>query len=187
MDVLRGFFFLYCVIWQYSCSYKIVLFYTHRNSNFFYIRSSRIRIQNFQNRIRCKIEWIRYAKLQCYLERAVLDCAGADKSDNDGHDVDGELELQELRDGVVHVPAPHHRLHYTREVIVGKDDVRGLLGHVCAGYPHGETNVGLLKSRGVVCPVTCDGDHLPGSRDVAVDDSLDERVLVDGLGTSENP
>lgn len=64
------------------------------------------------------------------LERAVLYSAGTDECDDDGDHVDGELELQELGDGVVHVAAPHHGLHYGREVVVRQDDVRRFLGHV---------------------------------------------------------
>lgn len=49
----------------------------------------------------------------------------------DSHHINGELKLQKLGDAVVHVSPPHHGLHYTGEVIVRQDDVRGLLGHVC--------------------------------------------------------
>ena len=60
-----------------------------------------------------------------------------DAGPSEGHDhryhVDRQLELQELGDAVIDVPPPHHRLHDAAEVVVGEDDVRGLLGHVCAG------------------------------------------------------
>ena len=56
--------------------------------------------------------------------------AGAGEGHDDGDHVDGELELQELGDAVVDVPAPHHGLHDAAEVIVCQDDVRRLLRHV---------------------------------------------------------
>lgn len=58
--------------------------------------------------------------------------AGARESHDDGHHVDGQLELQELGDAVVDVAAPHHRLDDAGEVVVRQDDVRSLLGHVSA-------------------------------------------------------
>jgi len=68
-----------------------------------------------------------------HFQRAVLDGASAHKGYHHSHDVDGELELEELGDRVVHVPAPHHRLDDAGEVVVRQDDVRRLLGHVSAG------------------------------------------------------
>ena len=121
-----------------------------------------------------------------YLERTVLDGAGADKGHDHGHHVNGELKLQELGDGIVHVPAPHHCLHYAREVVVGEYDIGGLLGHVRAGDAHGKPDVGLLESRRVVGSVPGDRHHLPGHGDVGVDDALYERVLVDRLGSSQH-
>lgn len=59
--------------------------------------------------------------------------AGAGERYDDGHDVDGELKLQELGDAVVDVSAPHHSLYDAGEVVVGQDDVRGFLGHVSPG------------------------------------------------------
>ena len=57
--------------------------------------------------------------------------AGAGESDYDGHNVDSELELEELGDAVVDVPAPHHRLHDAAEVVVGQDDIWRFLGDIC--------------------------------------------------------
>lgn len=59
--------------------------------------------------------------------------AGPGEGHDDGHHVDGELELQELGDAVVDVPPPHDGLDDAGEVVVGQDDVRRLLRHVCAG------------------------------------------------------
>ena len=56
--------------------------------------------------------------------------AGSGEGHNDGDHIDSELELQELGDAVVDVPAPHHSLHDAAEVIVCQDDVRRLLRHV---------------------------------------------------------
>jgi len=64
---------------------------------------------------------------------AYLCDAGAGERHDHGHHVDGQLELQELGDAVVDVPAPHDGLHDAVEVVVGQDDVGRLLGHVGAG------------------------------------------------------
>ena len=53
------------------------------------------------------------------LEGAVLNGACADEGHHHRHHVHRQLELQKLRDGVVHVPAPHDRFHDAREVVVG--------------------------------------------------------------------
>jgi len=63
-----------------------------------------------------------------------LNDAGSDKGDGDGNHVDGELELEELCDAVVHVATPHHRFHDTREVVVRQNDVRRLLCHVRSSH-----------------------------------------------------
>ena len=65
-------------------------------------------------------------------ELTYFDCACAEEGDDDGHDVDGQLELEELGDAVVDVAAPHHRFDDAREVVVGQDDVRRLFRYVCA-------------------------------------------------------
>ena len=64
------------------------------------------------------------------LQRRILDDAGSDERDDDGDDVHGELELEELGNAVVHIPAPHDGLHDTAEVVVGEDNVGSLLGHI---------------------------------------------------------
>lgn len=68
-----------------------------------------------------------------HFERRIADDADADEGDGNGDDVNCELELQELGDRVVHVPAPHDGLHDGREVVVGQDDVACLLCHVSSG------------------------------------------------------
>lgn len=60
-----------------------------------------------------------------------LSDAGSGEGHDDGHDVDRELELQELGDAIVDVSPPHHRLDDAAEVVIGQDDVRRLFGHVC--------------------------------------------------------
>ena len=67
------------------------------------------------------------------LEWRVLDGASADEGHDDGHDVDRQLELQELCDTVVHVPSPHDGLDDAAEVVVSQNDVRGFFGNVGAG------------------------------------------------------
>lgn len=71
------------------------------------------------------------AWLRC--DSAYLSDAGTSESDDDGHYVHCELELQELGNAVVDVSPPHHRLDNAAEVIVSQDDVRCLFCHVRPG------------------------------------------------------
>ena len=73
--------------------------------------------------------------------------------DDSGH-VDGDLELKELYDGRVHVPAPLDCLHDGVEVVVHEDDVARLPGDARSAS-HGETDVGEPEGWRIVCAVTC--------------------------------
>ena len=53
------------------------------------------------------------------LADADLDGTGSEEGDDNGDNVDGQLELEELSDAVVDVTTPHHRLDDTREVVIG--------------------------------------------------------------------
>ena len=64
-----------------------------------------------------------------------LDGTSSEEGDDDGDNVDGQLELKELCDAVIDVTTPHHRFHDTRKVVVSQDDVRRLLRHVRTCYP----------------------------------------------------
>ena len=61
--------------------------------------------------------------LRDYLERTVLYGTGSYERNNDGNNVHSQLELEELGDTVVHIPAPHHGLDNAREVVVSQNDV----------------------------------------------------------------
>ena len=63
-----------------------------------------------------------------------LDGTSSEEGDNDGDNVDGQLELKELCDAVIDVATPHHRLHDTRKVVVSQDNVRRFLRHVRTRY-----------------------------------------------------
>ena len=67
------------------------------------------------------------------LERRVLDETSADEGHSHGHDVDSQLELQELGDRVVDVTAPHDCLDDAVEVVVRQDNVGRFFGHVRSG------------------------------------------------------
>ena len=70
------------------------------------------------------------ARVRIY-KSACLSDAGPGEGYNDSHNIDCQLELQELGDAVVDVAAPHHRLDDAAEVVISQDDVRRLFGHVC--------------------------------------------------------
>jgi hypothetical protein len=60
----------------------------------------------------------------------ILNEASTKESHNDGYNVDGQLELQELGDRVVNIATPHDSLNDTAKVIVRQDNVGSLFGHV---------------------------------------------------------
>ena len=72
-------------------------------------------------------------------------------------------------------------LHDGGEVVVGEDHVGGLRGDLSAGNAHGDSDLGLLESRGVV-------DSVSGHRNdlVHFSEELDELSLVGGLGSREH-
>jgi len=63
-----------------------------------------------------------------------LDGTSSEEGDNNGDNVDGQLELKELCDAVVDVATPHHRLDDTRKVVISQDNVRRFLRHVRTRY-----------------------------------------------------
>eukprot|EP00966_Prymnesium_polylepis_P111110 2570164-Prymnesium_polylepis.1 len=58
----------------------------------------------------------------------LLEGEGADDGHRDGDDVDRQLELQKLGDGLVHVAPPLGRGDDRREVVVEQHDVACVLG-----------------------------------------------------------
>ena len=85
-----------------------------------------------------------------YLERTVLDRTGTSKCHNNGHNIDRQLKLEELGDGIINISSPHDGLDDAGEVVVGENDVAGLLGNVSPGDSHGKSHVCLLQSWGIV-------------------------------------
>ncbi len=58
--------------------------------------------------------------------------AGSSESNNHSHHIDSQLKLQKLGDTVVDITPPHHSFDNAGEVVIGKNDVRGLLCNICA-------------------------------------------------------
>ena len=63
--------------------------------------------------------------------------------------------------------------------------VESWVGRVCFTH-HGEADVRLLQSGPVVGAIARDRHDLPVGAHFAIDDSLDKRVLVDGLRSSQD-
>lgn len=61
-----------------------------------------------------------YPKHLDRLEHSLLGNSGRKEGDDDGNYVDGKLELKELSDGVVDIPAPFNSAHNGHEVVLGK-------------------------------------------------------------------
>ena len=98
-------------------------------------------IKGRQNKHKCSLTVttlyrIRLLDSSCYFVQpsgsggSDLGDASSSEGHDDGDHIDGELELQELGDAVIDVPAPHHGLHDAAEVVVCQDDVRSLLRHI---------------------------------------------------------
>lgn len=51
---------------------------------------------------------------------------------NHSHHIDRQLELQKLGNTIVHVASPHYGFDDTGEVVICKNDVRGLLCNIGA-------------------------------------------------------
>eukprot|EP01136_Pigoraptor_vietnamica_P010646 Opistho-1_new@48532 len=111
-------------------------------------------------------------------QRRLLEHNRANERDDDGANVDGELELQELGDRVVHVAAPLDGRDDRVEVVVHEDDVGRVLGHRCARNAHRKADVRALEGRAVVRSVTRHGHDLAVGAEPAVDRARHERVLV---------
>ncbi|KAG5463349.1 MAG: hypothetical protein BJ554DRAFT_8288, partial [Olpidium bornovanus] len=103
------------------------------------------------------------------------------QGEQDGGDVDGELEHQELADALGHGTAPDERGHDGHEVVVQKDDRGGLLGDAGSRDAHGKTDVGRLEGRAVVSAVSRNRDGLAEALQV-----LDENLFVFGGGPGED-
>lgn len=58
--------------------------------------------------------------------------AGPGERHDHSHHIDCQLKLQKLGNTIVHVPSPHHGFDNTGKVVIGKNDVRGLLCNVGA-------------------------------------------------------
>ena len=70
--------------------------------------------------------------------------------DDDGREVDGELEGDEPLEVFVDVAAPFDGAGDGGKRVVQKDDVAGFLGDFGAGDAHGDADVGVFQGRGVV-------------------------------------
>uniref|UniRef100_A0A1I8IG43 CCHC-type domain-containing protein n=1 Tax=Macrostomum lignano TaxID=282301 RepID=A0A1I8IG43_9PLAT len=108
-----------------------------------------------------------------WIARSGVSCAveGAKHGNGNSDHIDGQLELQELGNRIVHVAAPLDGLDNAGEVVVSQDDVGGLLGNVGALEAHSESDVGLLQSRTIVGAVSSYGDNLATSGDLRGDDA----------------
>ena len=56
--------------------------------------------------------------------------ASTEEREDDSDDVDGELELKELRDAVVDVPSPHDGFHDAIEIVVRQNYIGRLFGNI---------------------------------------------------------
>ena len=115
-------------------------------------------------------------------QRGLLNNHGADEADQQGDDVDSELELDELANSVVNVPPPQDRRQNRRKVVVKQDDVRGFLRQLRACQVHGEADVGLFQRRRVVASVAGHSHDL-----LQLHEPGDEQKLVLGRGSCQDP
>ena len=94
----------------------------------------------------------------------------------------GHLEADVAHQVVVQRPALLHGAHDRREVVVGQDHHRGLLGDLGAGDAHGDADVGRLEGRRVVHAVAGHRDDM-----ALAPQDLDEADLVLGRDPGDDP
>jgi len=86
-----------------------------------------------------------------------IDCNSSEKNDNDGDNVNGELELQELTDAVVDVSAEHNAKKRVVKVVIEENNFRVALCSVRASC-HSEADVRLVEGWRVVRSITSDSN-----------------------------
>ena len=91
---------------------------------------------------------------------SLLGLESRDEHNDDSDYVDGQLELEELSDGVINISSPHDSSDDGGEVIVQKDDISSLSGDLSTGVTHSESDIGSLESWGVIGSVTSDSNHV---------------------------
>lgn len=106
---------------------------------------------------------------------------GGDEGEDNGADVDSELELKELSDTIIDLTTPSTGSDDGGEVIVHEDDVSGLLSHLGPGNTHGEADIGHLEGGGIICPIPGHGHDLPKALE-----ALDDDLLIQRGGPSED-
>jgi hypothetical protein len=81
-------------------------------------------------------------------QRGTVATHGADERNDDGANVDRDLELHELADVVKDAATPHDRLHNRAEVVVHDNDVGGLTGDLSTSDTHGleKREVRMIKN-----------------------------------------
>lgn len=84
----------------------------------------------------------------------------SDEGHNQSDEVDCQLELQELSDGVEDVSAPLHSSDDWAEVIIKQNDAWGFLGDFSTSNTHGETDISLFESGSVIGSITSHGDNV---------------------------
>lgn len=110
--------------------------------------------------------------------RTYGDDASASEGDNHSNHIDSELKLQELCNRIVDVAAPHDSLDNAAEVVIGEDDVRGLLGNVSTRQTHGKADVGSFQCWSIISAITGDCHHFPIGSKVAANDTVHKNVFV---------
>lgn len=86
-------------------------------------------------------------------EDLLADETGPDEGNDHGYYVDGELELDELADGVEDVATPEDGLDDGVEVVIDEDDGCCFSGYFSAGDAHGKPDIGFLQCRGIIGPI----------------------------------
>jgi len=82
----------------------------------------------------CKSNNIDRNSVNVFSNASYLCDAGTSESHNDSHNIDSKLELKKFWNAVIDISAPHNCLHDAAEVIVSKNDIWRLLGHICTSY-----------------------------------------------------
>jgi hypothetical protein len=106
---------------------------------------------------------------------------GGDKGKDDSGNVDSDLELHELLDGIIHSTSLKQGLDDRCKVVVHQDNSRGFLGNFSSSNTYRETDIGCLERWSIVGPITSDCNYLTTFLEV-----FDKLTLIFRAGTSKN-
>ena len=79
---------------------------------------------------------------------------------NNRGNIHRQLEADEPLKVLINIAAPFHSLNDGGKGVIQQHNIAGFLGHLRAGYSHGNTYVCLLECRGIIDTIACHGYYI---------------------------